>query len=108
VSKLLKLKDWLTIADASRHLSNMLEEKVSEADVFQLGLDGHLRLSVNLVNHAAVRRARVVPLGQAKMYVIHTDHSVFPPMVQKDVTTSELGSLPDEIHVSSYERELSL
>jgi hypothetical protein len=55
VKKLLDLKQWLTIADAARYLSILFGEGVSEADVLRLGLDGHLKLSVNFVNGARGR-----------------------------------------------------
>ena len=51
-SKLFKLKKWLTVPDAARHLSILFDEEVSEADVLQLALDRHLKLSVNFVNNA--------------------------------------------------------
>ena len=51
MSKLFKLKQWLTISDTAKHLSLVFDEEVTEADVLQLGLDGHLPLSVRLVNH---------------------------------------------------------
>ena len=50
MSKLLKLKEWLTVADTARHLSILLEEEVSEADVLQLALDGHLTLSLLFIH----------------------------------------------------------
>ena len=40
MSKLLKLKEWLTVADAARHLSILLEAEVNEADVYRLALEG--------------------------------------------------------------------
>jgi hypothetical protein len=49
--KLLKLKEWLTVAEAARHLSIMFDEEVSEPDVLRLGLDGHIALSINMVNY---------------------------------------------------------
>jgi hypothetical protein len=66
MSKLLKLKEWLTLIDAARHLSIILGEEVSQSDVLRLGLDGHLELSVNLVNHAEALRGKVVPIAEAK------------------------------------------
>ncbi len=60
-SKLFNLKEWLTVLDAARHLSIIFEEEVSEADVLRLALDGHLKLSVNFVNHAMARCGKVVP-----------------------------------------------
>jgi len=38
LKKLLKLKDWLTVPDAARHLSILFGEDVTEADVLRFGL----------------------------------------------------------------------
>lgn len=50
MNKLLKLKEWLTVADAAGYLSILLKEEVSEADVLRLALDGRLQLSVFFPN----------------------------------------------------------
>ena len=47
---LYKLREWLTVPDAAAHLSIVFGEEVTEADVMRLGLDGHLTLSISLVN----------------------------------------------------------
>ena len=60
-SKLFKLREWLTISDAARHLSIMFGEEVNEADVLRLALDDHLTLSVNFVNQADGRLGKVIP-----------------------------------------------
>lgn len=60
-SKMFKLKEWLTVRDAARHLSIMFGEEVNEADVLHLALDGHLKLSVNLVKGTKAKIGRVVP-----------------------------------------------
>lgn len=67
MSKLFQLKEWLTIADAARHLSTVFREQVSEADVLRLALDSHLTLSVNFVNKAIARRCSIVPVHQAHL-----------------------------------------
>jgi PIN domain nuclease of toxin-antitoxin system len=46
VSKLLKLKEQLTVAEAAHHLSILLGEEVSEPDVLRFALDGRVQLSV--------------------------------------------------------------
>ena len=46
MSKLLKLKEWVTVAEAARHLSIVLGEEVREADLYQLALDERLVLSI--------------------------------------------------------------
>ncbi len=52
MSKLFKLKVWLTIPEAAKYLSAALSEDVSDADVLRLGLDGHIKLSVHFLNMA--------------------------------------------------------
>lgn len=63
MSKLFKLKMWLTVPDAARHLSIAFGEEVSESDVLRFCLDGHLRLSVQLVNGGYARRRNPVELA---------------------------------------------
>ena len=60
MSKLLKLKTWLTLDDAARHLSLMFGETVSKADVLRLALDGRLTLSINFINGAVARCGRLI------------------------------------------------
>lgn len=56
MSKLFKLKKWVTIQDAAKRLAITFGEPVTEADLFRLALDGHLKLSVYLVNAAYGRQ----------------------------------------------------
>lgn len=60
MGKLFNLKEWLTVADAARHLSIIFGEDVTEADVLRLGLDERLRLSIYFVNQAKARSGKVV------------------------------------------------
>lgn len=50
MSKLFKLKKWLTLQEAINHISVALDEPVTEADIYRFALDKHLTLSVNFVN----------------------------------------------------------
>jgi hypothetical protein len=77
LKKLLKLKEWLTVPDAARHLSILFGEDVAVADVLQLALDGHLTLSVNFVNHAEAQCGRIIPLADAKREVIKISENEF-------------------------------
>ena len=63
MSKLFKLKKWLTIPEAARRLAAVFHEEVTEAAVLRLALDGHLQLSVNFVNFVHARPARFVPIS---------------------------------------------
>lgn len=67
MGKLFNLKEWLTVADAARHLSIVFGEDVTEADVLRLALDGHLTLSVNFVNETVATRGAVVLNSKAKV-----------------------------------------
>lgn len=60
VSKLLKLKKWLSLNEAATVISNAFNERVGSSDVLQLALDGYLMLSVNLVNGVYARPCRPV------------------------------------------------
>jgi hypothetical protein len=64
VSKLLKLKEWLTVEEAANRLAISAGESVTEADVLRLALDGHLTLSVYFVNHARGRPFRIEPFDK--------------------------------------------
>lgn len=66
MGKIFNLKEWLTVADAARHLSIVFGEDVTEADVLRLALDKRIRLSVNFVNGAAGRVGRIVPIDEAE------------------------------------------
>ena len=61
LKKLLRLKDWLTVPDAARHLSILFGEDVTEADVLRFGLDGRLTLSTYFVNPKFGRCGKIIP-----------------------------------------------
>lgn len=67
MGKLFSLKEWLTVADAARHLSIVFGEDVSDADVLRLALDGRLCLSVYFVNHAKARCGKVVRYSEPEL-----------------------------------------
>lgn len=60
MSKLLKLKEWLTLDEAVNHFSNVLGEPITLADLYRLALDGHLRVSALFFNGAKARRVKLV------------------------------------------------
>ena len=66
MKKLLKLKDWLTVPDAARHLSILFGEDVTEADVLRFGLDGRLTLSAYFVNPKYGRCGKIIPRADAE------------------------------------------
>ena len=99
MKKLLKLKQWLTVADAARHLSILFGEDVSEADVFRLALDGHLTLSVYFVNGARGQCGPAVHNEDAKRTIRKEDpedwiHLMGAPSPGDEVFSRWLHGLP--------------
>ena len=72
MSKLFKLKKWLILVDAAKHLTSLFGEDVGPADVLRLGLDRHLQLSLHLVNGAYARRWIVVAPESIKWETVPT------------------------------------
>lgn len=60
MTKLLQLKEWLTLPEAAKRLSVIFQEEVSESDILRLALDGRMLLSAYLVNGASARLGKVV------------------------------------------------
>ena len=55
MSKLNKLRKWLTLEQTVNRISKELGEPVTVADLYQFCLDGHLKLSAYFVNNAKVK-----------------------------------------------------
>jgi len=80
-------------------LAIVFGEEVSEADVLRLALDGHLKLSVNFVNHARARKGNVVPIEEAEYddfpselfpkLSIPEEHKGKPIKVMKDINLDD-------------------
>lgn len=60
MSKLFKLKEWLTLEDGASHLSTVLGESITEVDLYRLCLDGHLTLSANFFNYTDACKGKFV------------------------------------------------
>lgn len=69
MSKLFKLKKWLSVADAAQYLTIAFGEEVTEADMLRFALDGHLQLSVNFVNHAKAKSGQVVSWAETEWFL---------------------------------------
>lgn len=64
MTKLLKLKKWLSLYDAASEIRRVVEEAADAGTVLRLALDGHLNLSVHLVNGGYGRLCVPVDLTQ--------------------------------------------
>lgn len=60
MSKLLKLKEWLTLSTAANTLATMLSEPITVADLLQLALEKQLLLSVRMIDLTPALRGQEV------------------------------------------------
>jgi hypothetical protein len=93
MSKLFKLKKWLTLHEAIEHISTTLSEPITEADIFRLALDKHLILSVNLLNGSPAYLGKMVGLEDIEFELIT---KVLGEPLEKPFELPSKG----EIHVS--------
>jgi hypothetical protein len=70
VSKLFKLKEWLKLDEAANHISTVLGEPVTLADIYRLSLDDHIKLSANFVNGAQARTGKFVKTDDVQFYLM--------------------------------------
>jgi hypothetical protein len=68
LSKLLKLKEWLTVPEAARHLSILFGEEIGEADVLRLALDGYLTLSLLLTHPNSALCGKIITVDDASKF----------------------------------------
>lgn len=91
MSKLLKLKEWLTVADAARHLSILLEAEVNEADVYRLALEGHLTLSVLFVNPTPALGGTIVTADPSECPYYYNSERALAHIFDHDEREDRLG-----------------
>lgn len=92
MSRLFKLREWLTPDETARHLTILFGEEVRTSDVLRLGLDGHLTLSVDFVNHAEAMTGRVIPFKDVPMMRM-------PPMSKDGMPAKEEVYFPDGLRL---------
>lgn len=73
MSKLFKLKEWLTLEEAAAHISSVIGEPATLADLYRFALDRHLIISVNFVNHAKARKGKWVKTGEIEFHELRSD-----------------------------------
>jgi hypothetical protein len=96
MGRLFNLKEWLTVADAARHLSIVFGEDMTEADVLRLALDGRLRLSVYFVNHAEARCGKVIPWEETDWWLAPVDGFLITKSAGQ-ATTGEYRRWPQKL-----------
>ncbi len=80
MSKLFKLKRWLSLSESAKHLSTVLGDEVSVADLLRLALDGRLVLSVVFVNSAYGQICKLFDRESAEWLEVPPLRSGRPPL----------------------------
>ncbi|MCB1633833.1 MAG: hypothetical protein KDI37_00340 [Xanthomonadales bacterium] len=110
-SKLASLKDWLTLEDAAKYLSELFDDHVRTRDVLQFALEGKLTISVWFVNSVHVRKGRIVPLADCLVRVVPGANLGSPesmPVEASLYTRDELRALPDDVKLQISAGRLDL
>ncbi|QDF65971.1 hypothetical protein FJQ87_04130 [Shewanella sp. SNU WT4] len=74
MSKLFKLRNWVTIEEAAQYLSEKINEVITVTDLYRLAYEGHLQLSVYLVNRAFALKGT---LGELFCYEAYLTQQAF-------------------------------
>ncbi|MBJ2130257.1 hypothetical protein JC525_15090 [Alteromonas sp. IB21] len=75
----MKLKQYLSLNDATNYLSAALEEQVSVADIYELSLEGHIAISIRLTNQAYAKKVGSAPGRE----LIDGEHQVAPVLADE-------------------------
>ena len=74
MSKIFKLREWLTIEEACSYLSKTLNEEILEKDIYRFALDGHIKLSIDLVNKAYAILGTIEPIENIEYIELPNGH----------------------------------
>jgi len=69
MSKLLKLKKWLTLDEAAPHITEEIKETITVTDLYQAALNGGLKLSVYFVNSAHGVKGELCKVGDIENHL---------------------------------------
>jgi len=93
MSKLFKLREWLTLNEAIDHLSTALCEPITKADIYRLALDKHIVLSVNFVNGASAHLGKIVGIEEVEFMLVEK-------LLNEPLETPFRMPTKGEIHIS--------
>lgn len=101
MSKLVKLKTFLRLDQAANHLSKEMGESVLISDLYQLALEGQLKLSLHFISHVNCRLVEVISEDEAKEDIfanrMNTLKCLEYALKHKDETVTK----SDEINIQS-------
>lgn len=91
MSKLLKLKQWMTVAEAAERLTVAAGETVTEADLLLFALDSHLPISVFFTTETFAQPCMILPVSDRE------EHEATSATAVQPNTDAESESAPLEV-----------
>ncbi len=85
ISKLSKLKRWLSLDEAAKTMSTLLGEQVDIKDLYRFAIDGHLTLSINFLNDTPVRKVSLIRAEDIRYKTITPKHKNFSKNMRVNV-----------------------
>jgi hypothetical protein len=65
MSRVFRMRDWVSLEEAAKHLSTVFQEEVSDIDILGLGLGDKIRLSVRIDAPTLMRLCKFITLSEA-------------------------------------------
>lgn len=107
MSKLSKLRGWLTIKETALNISNVIGSPVTLADIYQFALSGDLVLSVNFVNIVKARKITLIKKGDIKYEKFFPENLPnMPKGGHFNVPTNVLHQITNELWVENIEKQV--
>ena len=104
ISKLSKVREWLTVSEAAQSLSMTLQGSVEPSDIYQLVGDRQLTMSVRFVNYEHARRGEIYEINTPELreacfeyFRIHQSGILFCPGHAVDRTDDEWDALVNRV-----------
>lgn len=89
MSKLWKLKSWLSLDEGANMISTVLGESVEVKDLYRFALDGHLKLSVNFVNPTPFKKVTVIKSEDVQYKTIYSNLGSPPKTLRTNIPLAE-------------------
>ncbi|WP_440879260.1 hypothetical protein [Vibrio natriegens] len=89
MSKLWKINSWLSLGEGAQTISTLLGESVDISDLYRFALDGHINLSINLINPTPVRKVSVIRTEALQHKTVKPSHKNLPQNLRVNVPLAE-------------------
>ncbi len=90
-------KEWLTLEESAKHISKALNIDFTEIDLLKTYLEGHLPLSINVINDHPFIPTKVIPLSKPRKIIQNPSESLVCLPEEKAFYDREFEFIGDKI-----------